>query len=120
MFFSNYSRRRSLLLPSSRAGKKFFIDSMCAGSLLDPLRKAEREKVQAIQEAAIKYYEPFTDPVSRAEEIYYRLSLGQNRTILDQRWMPGIEDALRNAIDEVPPESQAYLAAKLNVELESH
>lgn len=85
--------------------------------MLEPLRRDRKDVVRRIEEAAIAYYLPFTDVTSRAEEIYHRLSTGQSRELIDPRWMPGIEDSLRSAIDEVPPGTRAYLAAKIGVEL---
>ena len=83
-------------------------------------RAAPRDRkdvVRQIEEAAIEYYTPFDDVTSRAEEIYHRLSLGQPREEIDPRWIPGIEDSLRSAIDELPKPSRAYLASRLGVEL---
>jgi hypothetical protein len=85
--------------------------------MLAPLKKDQKERTEAIQRAAIAYYEPYTDPVSRAEEIYHRLMLDQPIQDIESRWMPGIEDSLRTAIDELTGNARAYLASRLRVEL---
>lgn len=85
--------------------------------MLGPLRKDQKKKTDAIQRAAIEYYQPLTDVVSRAEEIYHRLMLGQPVQDIESRWMAGIEDSLRTAVDELTGDARAYLASRLGIEL---
>jgi hypothetical protein len=85
--------------------------------MLEPLRRDQADKVYRIQRAAIDYYKGFDDVVSRAEEVYQRLLLGEPPAEVETRWRPEIGDLLRNAIDELPRESRAYLASKLDIEL---
>lgn len=86
--------------------------------MLEPLRKNKADKVEQIHHNAVEYYLTFDDGVSRAEEIYHRLSLGIERSILESRWTDGIPQNLGSAIEELPLKSKAFLAAKLNLEVE--
>lgn len=85
--------------------------------MLEPLRKDKADKVEQIHRNAIEYYQTFDDGVSRAEEIYHRLSLGIERQILESRWADGVQQNLGSAIEELPPKSKAFLAARLKLEL---
>lgn len=86
--------------------------------MLEPLRNDKRDKVDEIHRNAVKYYEEFDDPVSRAEEIYHRLSLGIERDILNERWQEGVQQYLGTAIEELPAKGKAFLAAKLRLEID--
>lgn len=83
----------------------------------ESLRAERPEQVRAIHEAAIRYYAGREEPLSRAEEIYHRLSLGQTHQQLEAVWMPGVEPYLGNALEELPPSAKPYLASKLGIEL---
>lgn len=78
----------------------------------------KKPKILEIQKAAIAYYEKFTEPNFRAEEIYHRLSLKQEHKLIDTRWLPGVEQYLYNAIEELEPAEQAFLASRLKIELD--
>lgn len=78
----------------------------------------QKSKVLTIQEKAITYYEPSDDPVSRAEELYHRLLLKQDHDLIAARWIDGAKDHLFNALEELEPKEQAFLAARLNVDVE--
>ena len=88
--------------------------------MLDLLRKDEREKVERIERQAVEYYQQHSpqNPASRAEEIYHRLGLGQDSATIASRWMSGIEDFLRNAIEDFSGPSQTLLASLLGIELD--
>ena len=86
--------------------------------MLEPLRKDKREKVEQIHRKAVEYYQTFDDGVSRAEEIYHRLSLGIERNILESRWIDGVQQNLGSAIEELPLKSRAFLAARLGLEVD--
>ncbi|HEX5601082.1 MAG TPA: hypothetical protein VFX63_00985 [Pyrinomonadaceae bacterium] len=86
--------------------------------MLEPLRKDKAEKVKQIHRNAIEYYQAFDDGVSRAEEIYHRLSLGIERQNLEGRWADGVQQNLGSAIEELPLKSRAFLAAKLKLEVD--
>lgn len=85
--------------------------------MLKPLRQAQGDTATQIERAAIAYYVGIDGPVARAEEIYHRLSLGEAPEIIEARWLPGIDDSLRPALDELEGGSRAYLAARLGVDL---
>lgn len=78
----------------------------------------QKTKVATIQQKAIAYYEPCDDPVSRAEEIYHRLALKQDHDVIAARWLEGVKDHLFNALEELEPVEQAFLAARLGVDVE--
>jgi len=86
--------------------------------MLEPLRKDKREKVEEIHRAAVEYYSVFDDGISRAEEIYHRLSLGIEREILEERWQDGVQHFLNSAIEELPVKAKAFLAARLGIDID--
>lgn len=88
--------------------------------MLRMIEKSQPRLVRKIKQEAIKYYANKIDLESRAEEIYYRLSLGGKRSILDRRWVDGVEKFLINSADELPAKAQAYLSARSGFELFDH
>ncbi len=78
----------------------------------------QKSKIETIQQGAITYYEPCDDPVSRAEEIYHRLALKQDHSVIAARWLDGVKEHLFNALEELEPIEQAFLAARLDVDVE--
>jgi hypothetical protein len=66
-----------------------------------------------IHAAAVAFYETRPEPADRAEEIYHRLALGEDSLEVDRRWLTGIEPFLRDAVGELPPQSNAYLVNRL-------
>jgi cellulose synthase operon protein C len=83
--------------------------------MLDLLTRDPRmtRKVPRIHRNAVAFYEPADDPESRAEEIYHRLQLGQSGKAVGKRWLAGVEPHLKDALDELPPKSRAFLADRL-------
>ncbi|HJT75502.1 MAG TPA: hypothetical protein VJ720_15805, partial [Chitinophaga sp.] len=71
--------------------------------------------IKAIHDNAVNYYSKQNDPIARAEEIYHRLSRGDSIQDVEKRWMPGIENRLRNALEELPSKSLLWLSGKLGV-----
>lgn len=71
-----------------------------------------------IHEAAVEYYRwtagtvPGDESVSRREELYHRLMLGQDREALDRRWDQAAARDLTAVMDEFPASSQLYLHTK--------
>jgi hypothetical protein len=86
--------------------------------MLEPLKKNKPEAVKAIHERAASYYMQFDDDVSRAEEIYHRLSLDLDRKMLNERWREGVGQYLGSAIEELPVKAKAFLAARLSLEFD--
>ncbi len=79
------------------------------------IKEEKGEIAHKIHELAIQYYLPKEDLASRAEEIYHRLALSDTTTA-DKRWIEGVQNNLMNAIDELPPQSQTYLASRTGVD----
>lgn len=79
----------------------------------DPLR------ARRISEAAIRYYKKYPDPKNRAEELYHRLLLGQDKEEIQSRWLPGVEDYMgEEVIDDIPSIGlRVYAATRLNLEI---
>ena len=76
--------------------------------MLEPLQAERPAQVRAIHEAAIRYYAGRQEPLSRAEEIYHRLALGQSHQEVEAVWMAGVEPYLGNALEELPPAAKPY------------
>ncbi|QRK81902.1 hypothetical protein JN757_15090 [Pseudomonas granadensis] len=66
-----------------------------------------------INEAAIAFYSKNDDFISRTEELYHRLRLGQDAAELDARWIAVAGAALRNSLEELPPQSRTYVRRRL-------
>jgi hypothetical protein len=81
--------------------------------MLKLLERDKPEQVEAIDRAAVEHYKAFSDPVSRAEEIYHRLRLGEPQAEIDERWIDGVEELLGNALDDLGEKPRQYLAARL-------
>ena len=87
--------------------------------MLPAITRAMPAAARMIHEAAVRYYEQLTpsprttDLVARREELYHRLMLKQSRPELDRRWLPSVADELAVAMEEMPPESQLYLAGQV-------
>ena len=87
--------------------------------MIQALQNDEPFIVHEIHRGAIQYYERFDDPQSRAEEIYHRLFAESDFSRAEERWKPGWEEhlyqALRPALTEFPPAAQAWLAGRLGI-----
>jgi hypothetical protein len=88
---------------------------------LELLRAEDAEKVQAINRSAVAYYEarPLI-PGERAEEIYHRLQLDEDSSVIDQRWTEGLKPYLGNALEEFSGRRRAYLASRLNLDVDEN
>jgi len=75
------------------------------------------DRVRALQEAAVLYYENRKELVDRAEEIYNRLMLKQPEWLVAERWRPGVEGFLASTVTELPVEQQIWLASRMSIEL---
>ena len=83
--------------------------------MLSSLQRDEPLRVYAIHRRAVDYYAARDGLINRAEEIYHRLLGGSLFSTINERWMEGIEPYLRNAIEELPPNKQPYLASRLGI-----
>lgn len=86
--------------------------------MLEPLTKDKPDEVAKIHQAAIDYYQQFDDDISRAEEIYHRLSLDFEREVLKSRWRDGVRQYLGSAIEELPMRGRGFLAVRLRLEVD--
>jgi len=84
--------------------------------MLKLIEASQPKLVRVIKKAAIRYYAQKSDLASRAEEIYYHLSVGSKREIIDGRWLEGVQDYLLVNADELPEKAQAYISAKSGFE----
>jgi hypothetical protein len=75
-------------------------------------QKSEAQRVE-IHTAAVAFYSRRESPQDRAEEIYHRLALGQDPDLVDRRWLSGVEQFLWDAVGELPPAGNAYLANRV-------
>jgi len=87
-------------------------------AMLEDLRRSMPEAVRDIEQKAITFYTPRTDPISRAEEIYHRLSLGEDPAEVDRRWIEGLGPLLSGSVEELPARAQAYLANRLQLTID--
>jgi cellulose synthase operon protein C len=113
------AREVSLVAPADAGSLRHRLDVRRV--MLDLLRRDKPEQVDQIHRAAVAYYREerrTNDPLCRAEEIYHRLSQGQRSATIEKRWLPGVEDHLRSAVEELPPQGRAYLASKLKIHLD--
>jgi hypothetical protein len=82
-----------------------------------PLILADKaEQARQIQEAAVAFYAQQSGTAARAEEIYHRLLLGESPRTVERRWINGLDEHLRPALDELPPKAQAFVAARIGSE----
>lgn len=86
-------------------------------AMLGLIMKDKPKIVEVIHQDAISYYSAFSDVSSRAEEIYHRLCLNQRPTVIEDRWVTGVEIYLSGAIDELPLEARRFLGAKMELSL---
>ena len=66
-----------------------------------------------INRRAVAYYAVSDDLTSRTEELYHRLRLGQSADELDPRWTEAAGLRLRAVLEELPPQSRAYVRRRL-------
>jgi hypothetical protein len=88
-------------------------------ALMVPLvRGAEAAKAADIDRRAVAYYARFDNAVPRAEEIYHRLWLDEPLSGISMRWVDGVEPHLVTAIEEFTGARKAYLAARLELDVD--
>jgi AAA ATPase domain len=75
--------------------------------------------LKRVDELAVSYYQSHDDHDSRAEEIYHRLRLRQDREELDARWRPELAGRLGGALDDLAGPQYVWLATKLGLTLSS-
>jgi hypothetical protein len=80
--------------------------------MLKPLSEEDPDVVRSIHRRAVAYYKGASDLAARTEGLYHRLMLGQQARTLDLYWADDLLPGLAGALDEYPPASRAYLAAR--------
>jgi cellulose synthase operon protein C len=75
--------------------------------------------LKRVDEVAVDYFQSLDDDDSRAEEIYHRLRLRQDREELDTRWRPELSTRLGSALDDLSGAQYVWLATKLGLTLSS-
>ncbi|MEV6925058.1 AAA family ATPase [Dactylosporangium sp. NPDC051485] len=81
--------------------------------MLPAIARDRPAAARAIHEAAVDYYEHSPEPVARREELYHRLMLARPAHELDARWDEPAGAELAAVLDELPPESQVYVAGRI-------
>lgn len=109
--------RREVSLVFAAADQSLHHRSDVRRVMLEALKAEKPVQVREIHEAAVRFYEGHADPLSRAEEIYHRLSMGESPREVEGRWMPGVEPYLDNALEELPSAARPFLASRLGLEL---
>ncbi|MFN0249539.1 MAG: AAA family ATPase [Kofleriaceae bacterium] len=71
------------------------------------------EQRTAIHRAAVVFYEKSSEPRDRAELIYHHLALDEDPDLVDRLWITGIENFLRDAVGDLSPRANAYLANRV-------
>ena len=75
--------------------------------------------VHAIHKAAVAYYEGKDEAEARAEEIYHRLFIDPDFSVIEIRWEPRFHEALKRlllpALYELTPRARAWLAGQLQL-----
>jgi cellulose synthase operon protein C len=87
--------------------------------MLKQMLATDGTRARAISEGAVQYYSAATDPKSRAEELYHRLLLGQDRGEIDARWLEGVEDYMGDEVlEDIPSKAlRVYAATRLRITL---
>lgn len=86
--------------------------------MLELLERDSPQLVRQIHESAITFYEAHgATPEERAEEIYHRLRLNQDKALIAERWQPGVGIYLEDAIAELSPAGKVFVASRAGLTL---
>ncbi|MFI1397221.1 ATP-binding protein [Streptomyces sp. NPDC020681] len=69
--------------------------------------------MRTVEQRAVDYYAARDGLEARAEEIYHRLRLNENPRSVEERWLPGVEQFLTGAQEDMTPRAAGLLKAKL-------
>jgi cellulose synthase operon protein C len=86
--------------------------------MLQFLIRDDEKKVRQINDLAIRFYSRSTDPISRAEGLYHLLLFDFERTRVEAQADDAALKSVKRSIGELPHRSQAFVAARLNLELD--
>ncbi len=104
--------REAMLVTLTPDGRAVVHRTDVRHTMLHRLSADESIVVSQIHRAAVRFYTTRQGVAARAEELYHRLMLGQRSATLDPRWDDAVLAHLLPSLDDLPPASKAYLAAK--------
>jgi hypothetical protein len=107
----------TILVPTGESEKLAHHIDMRKILLADLTARAKKDTATAsvlkeIHERAMTFYSSFNDPESRAEELIHRFYLGQDRSLLKERWQDQVGPYLGSVMWELPSEAQGFIAAR--------
>jgi hypothetical protein len=107
----------TILVPFGGAEKLAHRPDMRSILLFDLTTRAKKDKALAakleqIHLKAIDFYSQYEDTESRAEELFHRLFLRQDRGVLKDRWRDEAGAYLGSAVLELSPDVQSFVAAR--------
>ncbi|MGW4128234.1 CHAT domain-containing protein [Amycolatopsis japonica] len=104
--------REAMLVTRTLGGQAVVHRADVRQTMLHRLSEDESVVAGRIHRAAVKFYSGQSGLVARTEEVYHRLMLGQRQATVDKRWDDAILPHLLPTLEDLPPASKAYLAAK--------
>jgi Cdc6-like AAA superfamily ATPase len=115
--FNSFKREVSLVTASPSDPLELYHRSDVRGVMLQLMRAQDVAQAKIIHTKAVDFYksQPSGNPKDRAEEIYHRLWLEQPHSEIEPRFVTGVEDYLQNALEELPPSVQPYLASRIGI-----
>lgn len=82
------------------------------------LKQDKHAQLRAIHLYAIEYYIQRESVADRAEEMYHRLTLGDDDPeLLELRWKEGIESSIARNVEEYSDPVKAWLASRMSLEV---
>jgi Cdc6-like AAA superfamily ATPase len=107
----------TILVPFGGTEKLAHRPDMRSILLIDLATRAKKDKALAakleqIHLRAIDFYAHYEDTESRAEELFHRLVLRQDRGVLKERWRDEAGAYLGSAVLELSPDVQGFVAAR--------
>ena len=116
--FEALSREHALMFRDPQDGSLRHRADVRRSMLEDLSDHIDETIIEEIDSNAVTFYSGKDGAIARAEEIYHRLRLKQEESILDSRWIPEAEDYLQGALNELSPQQRLWLAERLNVTLD--
>jgi hypothetical protein len=116
------SQLATILVPHGGTNKLAHRPDMRAILLADLTARSKKEDrtaalLQRIHSLAVDFYAKYEDDESRAEELFHRLWLNQDRSILKARWRDEAGPYLGSGILELSLEAQAFVAGRAGFEV---
>jgi cellulose synthase operon protein C len=87
-------------------------------AMLPMMREDEPATVAEIHGRAVVYHAGREGDRDREAEIYHRLALGEDPKQMDALWSERLGSLLRRSLGDLPAAAQAYLATRLDVEVD--